>query len=194
MMMCWNSWKGSRQSLPSHTRTKRGRFFCTPRRLLSAVIAAVLLYILIRKGLTLRRRAKRRAEAAARDAAENMCLDPCSRGDIELLGCTDLRGHGLPLDRPCGIPAAIEGIKHANEQWEGGTSRLPVPCIVHYMGPDEPWTHNFTASWDTCMPEGCRSRFWTDDDLRAFVSDKYSALMDFYSGMEIPILQWDFVR
>mmetsp|Transcript_7571 Transcript_7571/g.19201 ORF Transcript_7571/g.19201 Transcript_7571/m.19201 type:complete len:339 (-) Transcript_7571:157-1173(-) len=158
------------------------------RRLLVLAGLALLVALYVMYQVALRKRMGRLAARAALGASQVRCDDVCTREEHTILpGCVRMNGpegHTYP-----------EGACQIRMQRVPPPSDLPVPCIVHYMGnPKKSETHQFTPSWERCMPRNCSTMFWTDEQLHALVEDRYPAFLEMYSSAPLDVLRWDFAR
>jgi glycosyltransferase involved in cell wall biosynthesis len=74
---------------------------------------------------------------------------------------------------------------------------LRIPKIIHQTWKtseiSDPFLKRLQCSWIELNPD-FEYRFWTDDDLKKFVQEKYPSLLSIYSGYRHPIERVDLAR
>ena len=72
-----------------------------------------------------------------------------------------------------------------------------IPKIIHQTGPNPDEWHPIwkecQESWKNNFPD-FEYKFWTDDDLRNLVKEKYSQFLDLYDSFPYHIMRVDFAR
>jgi len=72
-----------------------------------------------------------------------------------------------------------------------------IPKIIHQTGPDPEKWHPIwkecSQSWKNTFPD-FQYMYWTDDDLRNLVKEKYSEFLDLYDNFQYHIMRVDFAR
>lgn len=72
-----------------------------------------------------------------------------------------------------------------------------IPKIIHQTGPDPEKWHPIwkecQESWKDNFPD-FEYQFWTDEDIRQLVKEKYSEFLDLYDNFPYHIMRVDFAR
>ena len=72
-----------------------------------------------------------------------------------------------------------------------------IPKIIHQTGPEESKWHPIwkecSQSWKNTFPD-FQYMYWTDDDLRNLVKEKYSEFLELYDSFNYHIMRVDFAR
>jgi mannosyltransferase OCH1-like enzyme len=72
-----------------------------------------------------------------------------------------------------------------------------IPKIIHQTGPEEQKWHPIwkecSETWKNTFPD-FQYMYWTDDDLRNLVKEKYSEFLDLYDNFPYHIMRVDFAR
>jgi len=72
-----------------------------------------------------------------------------------------------------------------------------IPKIIHQTGPDPEKWHPIwkecSETWKNTFPD-FQYMYWTDDDLRNLVKEKYSEFLDLYDSFPYHIMRVDFAR
>jgi mannosyltransferase OCH1-like enzyme len=72
-----------------------------------------------------------------------------------------------------------------------------IPKIIHQTGPDEQKWHPIwkecSETWKNTFPD-FQYMYWTDDDLRNLIKEKYSEFLELYDNFPHHIMRVDFAR
>lgn len=72
-----------------------------------------------------------------------------------------------------------------------------IPKIIHQTGPDPDKWHPIwkecSETWKNTFPD-FQYMYWTDDDLRNLIKEKYSEFLDLYDSFPYHIMRVDFAR